>query len=46
MPAYGKLLDFYRDEYIPKARTTISAHDLPDGDAFYRARCANIRRPT
>ena len=28
---------FIRDEYIPHTRTTISAHDLPDGDAFYRA---------
>lgn len=37
LPAYRKLLAFIRDEYIPRARTTISAHDLPDGDAFYRA---------
>jgi len=37
MPAYNKLLSFIRDEYIPHTRTTISAHDLPDGDAFYRA---------
>ena len=37
MPAYRKLLTFYQTEYYPKARTTISAHDLPDGDAFYRA---------
>ena len=37
MPAYRKLLTFYQAEYYPKARTTISAHDLPDGDAFYRA---------
>jgi uncharacterized protein (DUF885 family) len=37
MPAYDKLLQFYRTEYYPKARTTVSAHDLPDGDAFYRA---------
>jgi uncharacterized protein (DUF885 family) len=37
MPAYRKLLSFIRDEYIPHTRTTISAHDLPDGDAFYRA---------
>ena len=37
MPAYRKLLTFIRDDYIPHARTTISAHDLPDGDAFYRA---------
>jgi uncharacterized protein (DUF885 family) len=37
MPAYRKLLGFIRDDYIPHTRTTISAHDLPDGDAFYRA---------
>jgi uncharacterized protein (DUF885 family) len=37
MPAYKKLLGFIRDDYIPHTRTTISAHDLPDGDAFYRS---------
>jgi uncharacterized protein (DUF885 family) len=37
MPAYRKLLAFIRGEYIPRTRTTIAAHDLPDGDAFYRA---------
>lgn len=37
IPAYEKLLAFYRNEYLPKTRTTVSAHDLPDGDAFYRA---------
>ena len=37
LPAYRKLLAFIRDEYIPKARLTISAHDLPDGDEFYRS---------
>jgi uncharacterized protein (DUF885 family) len=37
MPAYNNLLAFVRDDYIPHTRTTISAHDLPDGDAFYRA---------
>ncbi len=37
MPAYQKLLAFIRDEYVPHSRTTIAAHDLPDGDAFYRA---------
>jgi uncharacterized protein (DUF885 family) len=36
-PAYRKLLDFYRTEYLPQTRTTISAQDLPDGDAYYRA---------
>lgn len=39
-PAYRKLLDFYRTEYYPAARTTISAHDLPDGDSFYRSQVA------
>ncbi len=37
MPAYDRLLSFYRTEYYPKARTSVSAHDLPDGDAFYRS---------
>jgi uncharacterized protein (DUF885 family) len=37
MPAYAKLLSFYRTEYYPRARTTVSAKDLPDGDAFYRS---------
>ena len=37
MPSYRKLLAFIRQEYLPRTRTTISAHDLPDGDAFYRA---------
>jgi uncharacterized protein (DUF885 family) len=37
VPAYEKLLAFIRNEYVPRARTTVSAHDLPDGDAFYRS---------
>lgn len=36
VPAYRKLLDFYRDTYLPNTRTTIAARDLPDGDAYYR----------
>jgi len=36
-PAYRKLLGFFRTEYLPKTRATVSAHDLPDGDAYYRA---------
>ena len=35
MPAYRKLLGFIQNDYLPRARTTIAAHDLPDGDAFY-----------
>jgi uncharacterized protein (DUF885 family) len=37
VPAYKKLLAFWRDTYVAGARKTTSAHDLPDGDAFYRA---------
>ena len=37
VPAYRKLLAFYRDTYAPGARKTVSARDLPDGDAYYRA---------
>jgi uncharacterized protein (DUF885 family) len=37
IPAYQKLLIFYRDSYAPGARKTVSARDLPDGDAYYRA---------
>jgi len=37
LPAYRKLLQFYRSEYLPRARTGVSARELPDGDAYYRA---------
>ncbi|WP_136161482.1 DUF885 domain-containing protein [Sphingomonas flavalba] len=36
-PAYAKLLAFIRDEYAPKARTTLAAEAMPDGKAFYAA---------
>ena len=36
IPAYAKLLTFFRDEYVPQARTTLAAEALPDGKAFYR----------
>jgi uncharacterized protein (DUF885 family) len=35
IPAYRKLLAFFRDEYVPRARTTLGASELPDGEAFY-----------
>jgi len=35
LPAYRALLSFLRDTYVPNARTTTAACDLPDGDAFY-----------
>lgn len=37
VPAYVALLAFLREEYMPAARTSISARDLPDGAAFYRS---------
>ena len=37
VPAYRNLLSFYRDTYVPGARKTIAAHDLPNGDAYYRS---------
>ena len=37
VPAYRKLLAFYRDTYAPGARKSVSARDLPGGDAYYRA---------
>ncbi len=36
VPAFGRLLAFFRDEYVPGARTTLAAEALPDGAAFYR----------
>ncbi|WOS40814.1 DUF885 domain-containing protein [Xanthomonas rydalmerensis] len=36
IPAYAQLLTFYRQEYMPQARTTLAAEALPDGKAFYR----------
>ncbi len=32
---YRLLLDFYRAEYLPAARATIGASELPDGRAYY-----------
>ncbi len=37
LPAYRELLAFLRDVYVPGARRTTAACDLPDGDAFYAA---------
>jgi uncharacterized protein (DUF885 family) len=36
VPAFAKLLVFFRSEYIPKARTTLAAEAMPDGEAWYR----------
>jgi len=37
LPAYRELLAFLRDTYVPGARRTTAACDLPDGAAFYAA---------
>ena len=37
-PAYGELLRFMRNEYVPAMRTTLAAADLPDGRNYYRAK--------
>ncbi len=35
IPAYARLLTFMQEEYLPGARETIGARDLPDGRAYY-----------
>ena len=37
-PAYGELLKFMREEYVPGMRTTLAAESLPDGKNYYRAK--------
>ena len=37
-PAYVKLLQFMRTEYLPGTRTTLAAEALPDGKDYYRAK--------
>ena len=36
-PAYARLLTMIRSEYLPKARTTLAATAMPDGNVFYKA---------
>ncbi len=36
IPAYANLLTFFRETYVPNARTTLAAEALPDGKAYYR----------
>lgn len=35
IPAYAKLLAFFRNDYVPRARTTLAAEALPDGKTYY-----------
>ncbi|MDZ4729667.1 MAG: DUF885 domain-containing protein [Xanthomonadales bacterium] len=37
IPAYQRLFEFFHQEYIPGARETLGAYQLPDGAAYYQA---------
>jgi uncharacterized protein (DUF885 family) len=37
IPAYRRLYDFFQQEYVPGARETLGAYQLPGGEAFYQA---------
>jgi uncharacterized protein (DUF885 family) len=36
IPAFAKLLAFYNNQYVPKARSTIAATSLPNGEVYYQ----------
>ena len=38
LPAYRRLADFLREQYLPRARESIAACELPGGEAFYAER--------
>ena len=38
LPAYGRLRDFVRDEYLPRTRQSVAWTALPDGEAWYAYR--------
>ena len=42
IPSYRRLHDFLRDEYLPKARTSVGLDALPDGQAWYEYNVRNI----
>jgi len=37
-PAYAELLKFMRDEYLPGARQTLGAKELPNGAPYYQSK--------
>lgn len=45
-PAYAKTLAFFRDEYVPKARTTLAAQDMPGGRAYYQSKIVEFTTTT
>ena len=42
VPAYRRLHDFVRDEYLPRCRTSVGLDALPDGAAWYAYRVREI----
>ena len=42
LPAYARLHDFLRDDYLPHARDTVGMNALPDGEAWYAFNVENI----
>jgi uncharacterized protein (DUF885 family) len=38
IPAYQKLLVFFRDDYVPHAQRSLAAESLPDGKAYYQSK--------
>ena len=38
IPAWQRLYDFFQQEYMPGARQTLGATELPNGEAFYQAK--------
>jgi uncharacterized protein (DUF885 family) len=41
VPAFAHLLTFFREDYIPHARTTLAAESMPNGVAWYREQIRN-----
>ena len=37
IPAYAEIRDFMHERYLPNARETLGASELPDGEAYYAA---------
>lgn len=37
-PAYARMLDFFRNEYLAKARTTLAAERMPGGKDYYQSK--------
>src|SRR4029077_18162323 len=41
-PAYADLLKFFRDEYVPKTRTTLAAEAVPCGKTYDRQKIREV----